>query len=182
MLILAKKKQKMLKLCFYLIHLNLVKTPKFNTMQKTSTWQTHLPYLQVETLLQYRIHQSYTGNYHCMHWLSKTPSWVTKQVWCARNSPWSLPMGPRSHQCVNKQTKNCFFFTKICLLTLILGHKNWLHDQFCAAKLATSEKLCYQWFSQRTDYARSEFLVATNNAKWWNYGSKIYQNLMHLSI
>ena len=59
------KKQKMLKLCFYLIHLNLVKTPKF-TMQKTSTWQTHLP-LQVETLLQYRIHQSYTGNYHCMH-------------------------------------------------------------------------------------------------------------------
>ena len=48
MLILAKKKQKMLKLCFYLIHLNLVKTPKFNTMQKTSTWQTHLPYLQVE--------------------------------------------------------------------------------------------------------------------------------------
>ena len=80
MLILGKKKQKMLKLCFYLIHLNLVKTPKFNTMQKTSTWQTHLPYLQVETLLQYRIHQSNTGNYHCMHWLSKTPSWVTKEV------------------------------------------------------------------------------------------------------
>ena len=106
--------KKMLKLCFYLIYLNLnlVKTSKFNTMQKTSTWQTHLPYLQVETLLQYRIHQSYTGNYHCMHWLSKTPSWVTKQVWCARNSPWSLHMGPRSHQCVNKQTKNWFFLLK----------------------------------------------------------------------
>ena len=34
--------KKMLKLCFYLIYLNLnlVKTSKFNTMQKTSTWHS----------------------------------------------------------------------------------------------------------------------------------------------
>ena len=51
-------------------------------MQQTSKWKTHLPnYSHLETL---PVHNSFPGYhhhyYHCIHSLSRTPSWVTELV------------------------------------------------------------------------------------------------------
>ena len=49
----------MQKLCFYLFYSNLVKNTSI-TMEQTSKWEKHLPYLHVVTL---SVHNSVSENY-----------------------------------------------------------------------------------------------------------------------
>ena len=69
------------------------------TMQQTCKWQTHLPYLRLETL---RVHNSFSENYKNSNkkQLAWTPSWVTELVRYALSS-----VGPRFHECDSKQEK-----------------------------------------------------------------------------
>ena len=79
-------------------------------MQKTSKWQTHLPYLHLGTTLktQKNIRIQPARGRHLGY-----PSLLSTCVESCGESPGSLTVGHSSQ----KQTKN-----KIC-------QKNWLHDQ-----------------------------------------------------
>ena len=85
-------------------------------MPQTSKWQTHLPYLQLEPLL---VHKSLFPQQPLYQLTVADLGQLSKLCACVESpgkSPLSLPVGPRSHQCVNKQIKNCFcyfFFQKI---------------------------------------------------------------------
>ena len=67
-------------------------------MQQTSKWEKHLPYLHVGTL---RVYNSVSENYKNS---KKIP--VMRKSWVLWKDPKSLPLGPRSHECDNKQTKS----------------------------------------------------------------------------
>jgi len=104
---------------------------------------------------------------HCMHSLSRTPSWVTELVirisWVYGKSPGSLTVGPRCHECDN----NLILLLKFACNT-DLGPK-----QLVAAKLARSAN-----YASSTFYGKSmkSMLVLTDYVK--HYASTIYQSLL----
>ena len=91
-------------------------------------------------------------------------------------SPESLPVGPRSHECDNKQTKKMISLLRFACNT-DLGPKTLvacsINDNFCTAKLYQKVRimLAVLFFEKQMKI----MLVVTKCAK--NYASPIYQSL-----
>ena len=86
-------------------------------MQQTNKWQARLPFLHLEKNL--RLHNSFSENYeietknqHKDAIFGNRASQLCPCVESCVKSPKSLPGGPRSHECDNKQKID--FVTQIC--------------------------------------------------------------------
>ena len=109
------------------------------TMQKTSKWQTHLPYLHLETL---RVHNSFSE--HCTEFMQETstwtPSWVTELV---GNAHALTPVERSSINFCRSQVPETIIRQNICYLRSKNGCvvNKWQTSQKC--------KLCQQFFFRK---------------------------------